>query len=265
MVYNLCMAKSLNGWPVIKKWADPRLRAIQIPGTNRTVRLRRGVAPVFAAFLADWNAEMPARLKLNKGPVDGWTFRKSRFVNKYSNHASGTAVDLRYDVLKPDGKPHMNQTEKKTLNKILDRYKTADGHRIFANGEWWNKPDGMHTERFQSWDRWALRNTTFKDVKEVQKILGIDKNGNRNILDEEALWDGVIPQYQNVKKSESEGIASIAAWRLAARLFDLGYWKGKKPVKYQQEYPTKAVEAFKLDNKIKGEGYTSKTHEKLFG
>jgi hypothetical protein len=179
MVYNFSMAKSLNGWSVIMTAADPRLRTIKIPGTKRTIRARRAVAPVLAAFLSDWNEEMPSRLKLNTGPVDGWVFRKSRFVNKYSNHASGTAVDLRYDILKPDGKPHMNQTEKKILNKILDRYKTADGHRIFANGEWWNTPDGMHTELSQSWDRGAKRNTTFKDVKEVQRLLGIDKNGNR--------------------------------------------------------------------------------------
>jgi hypothetical protein len=37
----------------------------------------------------------------------------------------------------------------------------------------------MHTELSQSWDRGAKRNTTFKDVKEVQKLLGIKKNGKR--------------------------------------------------------------------------------------
>lgn len=179
MRYNINMEKSLNGWPAISSAADPRLRTIQIPGTKRTIRARRAVAPVLAAFLADWHKEMPERLKLNEGPVDGWVYRKSRFVDKFSNHASGTAVDLRYDVLKPDGKPHMSQTEKKILNNILERYKTADGHRIFANGEWWNSPDGMHTELSQSWDRGAKRNTTMEDVKEVQKRLGIDKNGNR--------------------------------------------------------------------------------------
>lgn len=179
-MYNFGMAKSLNGWSVIMTAADPRLRTIKIPGTKRTIRARRAVAPVLAAFLADWHAEMPPRLNLNEGPVDGWTFRKSRFVPKnYSNHASGTAVDVRYDVLKPDGKKHMSQTEMKILNKILDRYTTSDGHRIFANGEWWNTPDGMHTELSQSWDRGAKRNTTFKDVKEVQKLLGIDQDGNR--------------------------------------------------------------------------------------
>lgn len=173
------MAKSLNRWPVIRSAADPRLRRIRIPGTKRTVRVRRGAAPVFAAFLADWNREMPARLKLHTGPVDGWVFRKSRFSKNYSNHASGTAVDLRYDVLKPNGQKHMTKEERLILDGILDRYKTKDGHRIFANGEWWRKADGMHTELSQSWDRGAKRNTTFKDVKEVQRRLGINKKGRR--------------------------------------------------------------------------------------
>jgi hypothetical protein len=171
------MGVSLNGWPTIKSANDPRLKTMKIPGTQRTVRLRRGVAPVFAAFLADWHKEMPERLKLNKGPVDSWVYREARTNTGFSNHASGTAVDLRYDVLKADGKPHMTKEEMAILDRILDRYKTADGHRILANGEWWNKEDGMHTELSQGWDRGAKRNTTLKDVKEVQKRLKINNNG----------------------------------------------------------------------------------------
>ena len=171
--------KSLNNWPVIKSANDPRLKAINIPGTKRTVRLRSGIAPVFASFLADWHKEMPQRLNLDVGPVDSWVYREARSADGFSNHASGTAVDLRYDVLRPDGKPHMTKNEMAILDNILNRYKTADGHRIFANGEWWNREDGMHTELSQDWDRGAKRNTTFKDVKEVQNILGINGNGFR--------------------------------------------------------------------------------------
>jgi len=174
------MATSLNGWRAIRFRADPRLKTIPIPGTKRKITVARDAAPLFASFLSDWHREMPKRLKLDEGPVDSYNFRLSRFTDKLSNHASGTAVDVRYDVLKPDGKPHMNAREKAVLNKILDRYKTADGHRVLANGEWWNNPDGMHTELSQSWDRGALRNTTAKDVAEVIKSLGIDKNGNRS-------------------------------------------------------------------------------------
>lgn len=258
------MATSLNGWLVLKTSIDPRLRLISIPGTKRKVRFRREVAPVFAAFLADWHREMPERLNLNEGPLDGWTYRFSRYVKNYSNHASGTAVDARYDVLKADGKPHMTKKERQILDNILDRYKTYDGHRIFANGEWWRNNDGMHTELSQSWDRGAKRNTTMKDVLEVQKILGIDKNGNRKSVGSDELWDGITPQFSNIKKAEAENIASIAAWRVAARLHDLGFWKGEDPVKYQQKYPAKAVESFKAARGIVGEGYTEETHKKLF-
>lgn len=181
MAAPISIAKSLNGWPVISSRLDPRLMTIKIPGTKRSVTLRRAVAPVFAAFLADWNNELPARLRLNPGPVDGWVYRKSRFTDGFSNHASGTAIDALYtSVLPADGKKHMTAEEKKILENILKRYSTSDGHRIFANGEWWKKADGMHTELSQSWDRGAKRNTTLADVKEVQKLLKIDKNGVRH-------------------------------------------------------------------------------------
>ena len=52
---------------------------------------------------------------------------------------------------------------------------------VIANGEWWNKEDGMHTELSQDWDRGAKRNTTLKDVKEVQKRLKINANGVKEV------------------------------------------------------------------------------------
>lgn len=174
------MAVSLNKWTAIRSRLDPRLRTITIPGTTRKVTVARDAAPLFAAFLADWHKRMPERLKLDKGPVDGWVYRKSRLVEGLSNHSSGTAVDVRYDVLKPDGKPHMNAREKAILDKILGEYVTSDGHRVLANGEWWTKKvDGMHTELSQSWDRGAKRTTTKTDVRSVIDRLGIDKDGNR--------------------------------------------------------------------------------------
>lgn len=179
LLYVSCMATSLNGWPGIRLRVDPRLRSIKIPGTNRQITVRREAAPLFAAFLADWQKEMPDRLKLDTGPIGGWNYREARLTTGLSNHSSGTAVDVRWDVLKADGKPHMNANEKAILNKILDRYKTDDGHRVLANGEWWNHKDGMHTELSQSWDRGAKRNTTLADVRNVIKRLKIDKDGKR--------------------------------------------------------------------------------------
>ena len=176
------MGTSLNGWPAIPPALAPvRLRTITVPGTKRTIRLAKGCAALFAAFLADWNEEMPARLKLDQGPVDGWNYRAARAANGFSNHASGTACDVRYDVLKADDKQHMTKAETDTLKRILARYVTADGHHVLANGYAWGKVDEMHTELSQSFDHknGAKRDTTHKDVDEVIARLHIDKNGVR--------------------------------------------------------------------------------------
>lgn len=178
------MALSLNKWTAIPRITgrlDPRLRTITIPGTKRKVTLHRQVAPLFASFLADWHREMPHRLKLDKGPVDGWAYRKSRFEEGLSNHSSGTAVDVRYDVLKPDNKRHMTDEEQAILRKILARYSTKDGHRVLANGYAWRSVDEMHTELSQGWDKrnGAKRFTTMDDVREVIMRLGINKDGTR--------------------------------------------------------------------------------------
>jgi hypothetical protein len=173
------MAISLNGWTAIRFRADPRLRTIKVPGTKRSVTVARNAAPLFAAFLRDWNERMPDRLKLDKGPLDGWNYRPSRLEKGLSNHASGSAVDARYDVLKPDGKKHMTVAEKKILDGILAQYVTADGHRVLANGAWWKTVDEMHTELSQGWDRGAKRMTTSRDVVDCINYLKIDKNGVR--------------------------------------------------------------------------------------
>jgi len=174
---------SLNGWAGIRLRVDPRLRTIKIPGTiNTKITMRREVAPLFAAYLADWHRLMPKRLNLNEGTkAYGWIYREARSGAGLSNHASGTATDCRWDVLKADGKPHMTTAEKAILNKILDTYKTADGHRVLANGEWWQHADGMHSEISQSWDRGCKRNTTPADVAQVIARLKINKDGVRPI------------------------------------------------------------------------------------
>jgi hypothetical protein len=257
------MATSLNGWPAITSSTSNDLRTITIPGTKRKIKMQKDVAPLFAAFYADWQREMPARMNLDPGPTDGWNYRESRMTKGLSNHSSGTAVDVLYtSVLPADGKPHMTREEKGILDRILGRYVTGDGHRVLANGEWWNPPhcDGMHTELSQSWDRGARRNTNLEDVREVIKRLNIDNDGNRPL----GKWDNVVPIYDNVLKAESENIANDASWRLACRLADLGFFKGD-PLRGTQKYPVKAVAAWQESIGAKGTGkYGPIAHEKIF-
>ena len=173
------MASSLNGWPGIKLRLDPRLRTITVPSTTTKVTVRREAAPLFAAFLADWQKELP-RLDLTKSTkAYGWIYREARSGAGLSNHSSGTATDCRWDILKADGKKHMTDAERKILDKILARYVCADGHRVLASGAFWKHTDEMHTELSQHWDRYCKRNTTAKDVAEVIARLKIDNNGVR--------------------------------------------------------------------------------------
>ena len=180
------MATSLNGWTAIEHINDPALTLITIPGMKRQVRVATAAAPLFAAFLADWERLMPTRLKLDPGPVDGWNYRQSRVSTGLSNHSSGTAVDCRYDVLKADNNRHMTVQEQQILKGILSVYKTHDGHHVLANGYVWTPGkfcDEMHTELSQAWDtaNGAKRNTTLKDVQEVIEALKIDAHGVRPI------------------------------------------------------------------------------------
>lgn len=178
------MATSLNGWTAIFSYSSPMLRTIEIPGTGgRTVQLRRVCAPLFAAFYADWQQRMTSRLKLNTGPIDGFEPRDARGGGGISNHGSGTAVDVRYDVLLADRGRHMTNKEIQIVHDLLDEYVDDQGRRVFGWGGDWEVGtwcDEMHLELAQGWAIGAQgRATTRSDVKNVMKRLGINRDGIR--------------------------------------------------------------------------------------
>ena len=88
-----------------------------------------------------------------------------------------------------------------------------------------------------------------------------------------SLWatvgGGQVPEYDAVKKAEEEGIANPAAWRLALKLSDLGFFKGEVQPKGSQMYPAKAVANY---NEVHAPGmgdkatvYGPKMHERVWG
>jgi hypothetical protein len=80
------------------------------------------------------------------------------------------------------------------------------------------------------------------------------------------LWDGHIPEPETIRQQRVSGTAGLAVYRLAARLYDLGFYTGAKPVQYEQKYPEKAVIAFQKAQGWDGTGhYGSKTHAGIFG
>ena len=142
---------TLNGWTAIGSSSDPRMTRLTVPGTHKAVTLRKEVMPVFSSILQRINREV---LPLNAGPLDSWEYRQARLGGGLSNHASGTAIDFRYDVLKADHLVHMNPAQRRQMEKILDSYKTPDGHRLFGWGGEWTPGracDEMHLEVGQGW------------------------------------------------------------------------------------------------------------------
>lgn len=81
-----------------------------------------------------------------------------------------------------------------------------------------------------------------------------------------ALWDGTVPSIENVKKAEQDkNVKNRAAWRVACRLKDLGFYKGNVNPQDQQGYPKKAVSSFQKSKGLPSGGkYDQATHNLLF-
>lgn len=79
-------------------------------------------------------------------------------------------------------------------------------------------------------------------------------------------WDGEVPNIENVRKAQRDGIANQAAYRVATRLDDFGLYKASPNAKYQQGYPRKAVVALQVALGLKPTGdYGIRVHDALFG
>lgn len=203
------MAESLNHWTVYFDYDDPHLATGTIPGTSRKVTLDKRVLPLFLHFLAAWHKEMPSRLKLNTGPIDGFEPRQSRMSSGFSNHASGTAVDLRYDILEADGQRHMTDAELVILKRILARYHTKDGQPVLSTGWAWTHKDEMHTELSQGWDVGCKRYTTLADVQEVISRLGIKADGTSSLV---SSVIGTITTKPSVSATPQKGASWCRSW-----------------------------------------------------
>ena len=175
---------TLGGWPGIETAQEQKnLVWITVPGTKKKVCLHKDVAPVFAAILSEINKKI---IPLDPGPLDGWEFRQARSANGLSQHAGGVACDFRYDVLKADHGNHLPVAKHDAMHKLMDKYVTSTGKRVFGWGGDWTKgafEDEMHLEAIQNWSPYSHgSNATIADFKNVQKRLGIRANGTTSII-----------------------------------------------------------------------------------
>lgn len=79
-------------------------------------------------------------------------------------------------------------------------------------------------------------------------------------------WDGTVPSLKAVQKADAEALCNRAAWRVACRLFDLGFKRSYPAEVGKQKYPTASVLAFQKAQGLPATGdFDAETQVRLFG
>jgi len=174
------MIKSENGWPVIKSQSSPQLTVVRIPGTGKPgipLRVQKDCAPLLAYVASRVNEEVCDLRKNNKpGFQDegGYNYRKIGSGNRWSNHSSGTAIDLNWQRW-PMFKKRMSKKEvtaAKAIAEDLSEVIRWGGNYSISN------VDQMH---------WEIKpGVTKAEVKKFIKDRGIQKDGTLKVNKEKA-------------------------------------------------------------------------------
>jgi len=166
------MPISINKFPVLSGYSDARLALVNVPGTKKRVRLRKDIAAIFQAILSEIDKTV---VDLDGGPLDGFARRQARAADAWSNHASGTAVDFRYDIFPADRRRHMSKAQTDQMHRLLKKYVAKKGgtsKKIFIWGGDWTVGkyiDEMHLE--------IARGVTVDDVHLAMQQIGINADG----------------------------------------------------------------------------------------
>ncbi len=139
------MDTSLNGWKVIHP-GEPGLVIVTVPGASLRLRVNEAAAPLLVHVADRVNREVRSLEANNaKGGQDdaGWAFRKARHADGFSNHASGSAIDLNWRLWPQKGSTRsMTASETAAASKIA-----ADLAEVIVwGGNWNNQRDEMHWE-----------------------------------------------------------------------------------------------------------------------
>lgn len=166
------MPKSQNGWPVIESQSDKDLTVIRIPGTGTPgipLRVQKDCAPLLA-YVASQVHEKVTDLRKNNKPgkfqdEGGYNYRKIDGSSSFSNHASGTAIDLNWQLF-PMFKRRMTKKQREAALAI-----EAELSEVIRWGGSYSpsRVDEMH---------WEIKSGVTKaEVKAFLKKHGIRKDG----------------------------------------------------------------------------------------
>ncbi len=144
------MSTSQNGWMVLTSRATgalPRLRRWTVPGTGIVIPLRDGCAGFVLIHMLLWWHE---RIEPITGPIPddwGWASRPIRGQDTgYSNHASGTAIDINATrhVL---GRRPLASLPGRSVRRIRRRLGHARYRAVLRwGGDYNGRKDTMHIE-----------------------------------------------------------------------------------------------------------------------
>ena len=87
------MARSIDGWAVLGTHSAD-LATGTVPGTSIRLTMHRAVLPLFLALAADYHRTVAP---LRAGECGAYAYRESRLSSAWSDHSSGTAVDLNWN------------------------------------------------------------------------------------------------------------------------------------------------------------------------
>jgi hypothetical protein len=181
---------SQNGFQVLETnrttGATPRLRKWHVPGADRHLFLRDGSAGFLLIHFAAWYHDNVEKIDTGVWQEWGWAVRPVRGqTTGYSNHASGTAQDLRA-TRHPRGVPTRNTFTQAQIDRIHTRLRLYEGC-IRWGGDYKGVPDGMHFEIDRDITLVERKARELYDTPVGRKI--IRANPGADLV----IWDGKPP------------------------------------------------------------------------
>lgn len=166
------MPISINRWPVLGDHSG-ELAIGTVPGTNVRLRMRADVLPLFLALAAEYHRSVAP---LRKGECGAYNHREANAADAWSDHASGTALDLNWGHEgrqgPSGGMATMTKAQIKACAALKKRFRVVIWGGDKARGGDYSQPrywDPMH---------YALKpGTSVADVRAVIKALRIRPDG----------------------------------------------------------------------------------------
>ncbi len=180
---------SINGWAVIPTVTSDKLAVGTVPGTNVRLRVREEFLPLALAIALDYHRQVAP---LRYGECGGYNYRQANASSSWSDHSSGTAIDLNWGHEGAQGPRGGMATMSRKQIEACARIKARYGVLIWGG----DKARGGDYALAKNWDpmHFALKpGVTTAQVRAVIAALHIQPDGTRRPPDPDDVvsvtWD----------------------------------------------------------------------------